>query len=55
MKKLRDSIEFLDNRVGLHPTVGIILGSGLGEIVEKVSDPIIINYREIPHFLNTGI
>jgi purine-nucleoside phosphorylase len=55
MKNLRDSIEFLDNRVGLHPTVGIILGSGLGEIVEKVSDPIIINYREIPHFLNTGI
>lgn len=55
MKKLSDSIEFLDNRVGLHPTVGIILGSGLGKIVEKVSDPIIINYREIPHFLNTGI
>lgn len=32
------------------PTVGIILGSGLGGIAEQVSDAVVIPYEEIPHF-----
>ena len=34
----------------LEPTVGIVLGSGLGRLAEKIEDPLVIPYREIPGF-----
>lgn len=37
-----------DNR--LQPEVGIVLGSGLGRLGEKIKDPVVIPYREIPGF-----
>ncbi|MGM9740499.1 MAG: purine-nucleoside phosphorylase [Candidatus Cryptobacteroides sp.] len=35
---------------GRQPVVGIVLGSGLGKLAEKISDPIVIPYRTIPGF-----
>lgn len=55
MKKLIDSSDFIKSKIDFIPTVGVILGSGLGKLVEKIQNPIVINYRDIPHFLNTGI
>lgn len=37
-----------DNR--LQPEVGIVLGSGLGRLGEKIKDPVVIPYRDIPGF-----
>src|SRR5690554_5397154 len=36
--------------VGYTPEVGMILGSGLGELAEHVDRPLIIDYATIPHF-----
>ncbi len=42
---------FIQNKIGnLHPDIGLILGSGLGDIAETIDSPIIIPYTEIPHF-----
>ena len=35
---------------GREPVVGIVLGSGLGKLAEKIEDPLVISYREIPGF-----
>ena len=35
---------------GLQPTVGIVLGSGLGRLAEKIENPVVIPYKEIPGF-----
>jgi purine-nucleoside phosphorylase len=35
---------------GRAPTVGLILGSGLGGFAEKLEDPTVIDYADIPHF-----
>ncbi len=35
---------------GLAPTVGIVLGSGLGAAADAVKDAVIVPYGEIPHF-----
>jgi len=35
---------------GREPQVGIVLGSGLGKLAERIEDPLVISYREIPGF-----
>ena len=49
---MREEIaSFIQNKIGnLHPDIGLILGSGLGDIAETIDSPIIIPYTEIPHF-----
>lgn len=32
------------------PAVGIVLGSGLGKLAEKIENPVVIPYKEIPGF-----
>ena len=32
------------------PTVGLVLGSGLGGFADQLQDPVIIDYHDIPHF-----
>jgi len=43
--------DMLKNRLaGLSPRYGIVLGSGLGSLVEAVADPVRISYADIPGF-----
>ena len=35
---------------GLTPNVGIVLGSGLGRLADKIEDPVVIPYKDIPGF-----
>lgn len=43
--------EMLKARLGgLSPRYGIVLGSGLGSLVEAVADPVRISYADIPSF-----
>ena len=39
----------------LIPAVGIILGSGLGDLANEVQDATAIPYAEIPHFLRSTV
>lgn len=34
----------------LEPKVGIVLGSGLGKLADKISEPVVIPYKDIPGF-----
>lgn len=34
----------------LHPTIAIVLGSGLGALADEVEDAVVIPYERIPHF-----
>lgn len=53
MKKINTAAgrikEILDTK-GLKPTVGIVLGSGLGKLGDRITDPVIIPYKDIPGF-----
>lgn len=53
MHKLQDILEardFIRNKTDYRPTVGMILGSGLGTLADEIANPFIIPYSEIPHF-----
>lgn len=41
--------DYIQERISLKPKVGIILGSGLGELGDEVEQPTVIPYHEIPH------
>ncbi len=48
---LRESSEYISSLLGGRKVeLAIVLGSGLGDLGDEVRDPIIINYKDIPHF-----
>ena len=38
---------------GRKPQVGIVLGSGLGKLADKIESPVVIKYSDIPHFVKS--
>ncbi len=51
LKQLSEAQEFLTKKTdNFQPTTGIILGTGLSQLAEKMEQNYIINYEDIPHF-----
>ncbi len=51
MKRMVDeSAAAVRARCAVRPEVGIILGTGLGMLAERIENPVRIAYEEIPHF-----
>lgn len=48
--KAADYVKEMLSPEGLKPEVGIILGSGLGKLADKILNPVTIPYRDIPGF-----
>lgn len=48
--KLCESLQYVQNLVKSKPKIGIICGSGLGDLVNIIDNPISIPYARIPHF-----
>ncbi|MFC0470472.1 purine-nucleoside phosphorylase [Halalkalibacter kiskunsagensis] len=48
--KIQESASFIYNLLTEQPTIGLILGSGLGELADEIENPTKIKYTEIPHF-----
>ncbi|MED3961085.1 purine-nucleoside phosphorylase [Niallia taxi] len=42
--------DFIMTKTAYRPTIGLILGSGLGNLADEIENPFIIPYSEIPHF-----
>ncbi|OGW51572.1 MAG: purine-nucleoside phosphorylase [Nitrospirae bacterium RBG_19FT_COMBO_42_15] len=49
-KKISQTLKFLKSRIKLKPEIGIILGSGFGDIADIVRDKQIIPYSKIGNF-----
>ncbi len=51
LERINTAAEYIAAKLdGRKPVAGIVLGSGLGKLADKINDPIIIPYREIPGF-----
>ncbi|WP_457611431.1 purine-nucleoside phosphorylase [Lutibacter sp.] len=48
--KVQETVKFLQEKGIVKPDYGIILGTGLGNLVEKINIEISIPYSEIPNF-----
>lgn len=50
IKEINEAVTFITNKGVKQPTIGIILGTGLGGLVDEININIEIDYSEIPHF-----
>ena len=51
LRFIHAAADYLAERLeGRKPTVGIVLGSGLGKLADQIEDPLVIPYKEIPGF-----
>lgn len=51
MIQLKEAAAYIKDKMdGFEPEIGLILGSGLGDIAESIENPIYIEYKDIPNF-----
>ena len=50
MNKIVESINFIKTKINTKPEIGLILGSGLGDLADRIDNPIKIKYEDIPGF-----
>lgn len=50
LEKIKQTADFLRQRAGEMPKLAIILGTGLGNLVDHIDDKLYIPYSEIPNF-----
>jgi purine-nucleoside phosphorylase len=49
-KQLQESVDYLRNKGFDRPQIGIVLGTGLGKLVDELQNPIVAHYHHIPFF-----
>lgn len=47
---MKEASSYIQSKLSINPSIGLILGSGLGVLGEEIENPTIIPYKEIPHF-----
>ena len=50
LQKIQETAAFIKAKINVTPDVGIILGTGLGGLINEIEDQVAIPYREIPNF-----
>lgn len=53
--RLSESCAYLRDKIQQPPRVALVLGSGLGDFAEQLSDPIVISSSEIPHYPTSSV
>lgn len=48
--KIKQTSEFIQNKINIKPKVGIVLGSGLGNLANQIEVETAIDYHDIPNF-----
>ncbi len=49
-EQLQETLDFLRKRTDFQPEIGLILGTGLGDLAVHIDTELAIPYAEIPHF-----
>jgi purine-nucleoside phosphorylase len=51
IEQIKEAAAFISGKIGgKRPAIGLILGSGLGDLAHQVEDAVYIDYHDIPHF-----
>lgn len=50
LENINETSEYIKSKIGTVPTLGLMLGSGLGDIAEEIENPVNLSYKDIPNF-----
>lgn len=53
--KIEEAKEFILSKIEKEPTLGLILGSGLGVMANEIENPVEISYDDVPYFLKSTV
>ncbi|GAB0169137.1 purine-nucleoside phosphorylase [Lysinibacillus sp. CTST325] len=53
-QNIAETKDFIMSKTDYRPTIGLILGSGLGALADEIINPYKIPYSEIPHFAKSN-
>lgn len=48
--RVMETVKYLEEKVNYRPKIAVVLGSGLGDMVDKIEDKVEVPYEEIPNF-----
>jgi purine-nucleoside phosphorylase len=48
--KVTEAVAALKRHIDYQPQIGIILGSGLGGLVDEIENSVSVRFEDIPHF-----
>ena len=51
LEYFQKSADYILDRAGFAPDTAVILGSCLGPFAQRIEDPVVIDYKDIPNFL----
>ena len=49
-EKVIESANYIRSRMKVQPKIGLILGSGLGFLADRIEDAVVLEYKDIPNF-----
>ncbi len=55
MTLLQEAKAFIEGKLTEKPTIGLVLGSGLGVLADEIENPLVIPYGEIPGFTRSTV
>ncbi|MGG0793005.1 purine-nucleoside phosphorylase [Brevibacillus laterosporus] len=55
MSKILEAKAFIEEKLTDKPTIGLVLGSGLGVLADEIEEATVIPYNEIPHFTKSTV
>ena len=53
--KLNDATDFLASRTSEKPVTAVVLGSGLGDFADQISNPVVIDSHEVPFYPTSSV
>ena len=55
LEKIRETVAFLASKIKMTPKIGMVTGTGLGGLTEKIEVDIRLSYEDIPNFPKSTI
>jgi purine-nucleoside phosphorylase len=55
LEKIQKTVDYIKSKISSEPSVGIILGTGLGGLVNHINISVSINYSDIPNFAEATV
>lgn len=49
-KQIDETLNYFRKHTSLKPTIGIVLGTGLGDLAKEINQDFVLSYEDIPHF-----